>query len=138
MAADLDAMVANVDGLLNRINVQPRQQNMAAPPRYPFYNADLNETIQNAAEEALVNQVLAMNYEQIVNLRSEVDTRTAMNPAYTSTRDYVLKCKAGIWRVHVLKTAGKFGPAPSLGELVEGFMTGWIISNEFWKRQGAR
>lgn len=139
--ADIDAMIADTNALIGRINIQPRpqQHGRPAPPpmaRFPYYNADLNEQIHNPAEEQLVAQVLAMDYEQICNLRSEVDTKRALNPAYTTTREYVLKCKAGIWRVHLLKQAGQFGPGTSFGESVARFMGGWILADEFWKRNG--
>ncbi len=135
----IDEMIAQTNDLMSRVNIQPRpQQNVPAPatPRFPYYHADLNETIGSKAEEDIVAGVLSMEYDALQLLNDEIQTKRAMNPAYATTREFTLRCKAGIWRAHQLKKAGKFGPAPSLMEAAASFMGGWILSDEFWKRNG--
>lgn len=136
--AEIDKMVAQTNDLMSRVNIQPRKQTVAPPPppRFPYHHHDLNETISSQAEERTVNAVLAMGYEELQLLNDEIKTRRALDPTYSSTREYVLRCKAGIWRAHLLKKAGKFGPAPSMMEAAASFMGGWILADEFWKRNG--
>lgn len=116
---------------------QNGQQAQPTPPpivnsRFPYYNSDLNENINDQWEEDLVAQVLRMKWEQLKELSDEVNMKRALNPAYSRTREYTLRCKAGIWRSHELKKQGKHGPAPDLLEAACYFMGGWVLADAFW------
>ncbi len=126
--------------LIRRVNIQPppKQNVPDAPPmvKYPYYNADLNEMISDEVEDDIVTGVLRMEYNDLQLLNDDIKTKRALNPAYARTREFTLRCKAGIWRANQLKQAGKFGPAPSFVEAAAWFMGGWLLADEFWDRQG--
>lgn len=105
----------------------------------PYYDAELNETIQTAAEKALVAQILAMEVSGLDLVRGDINTAQAMNSNYRNTRECTLKCKAVLLRINQLKHAGRFYRTETegdLGDALLGGMAGWLLADEFWKRVG--
>lgn len=106
--------------------------------RFPYVDERLNFEVQDAEQEALVNEVLGWRYEELVELHEELKRAQNLNYPEIYTHQHSLKIRAWYYRISVLKAGGKFAPTPSFwdnfGAIVEGWMVGSIISDEYSKR----
>jgi len=102
---------------------------------YPYYHNDLCETIHDAQEDVIVQEVLKMSFEQINLLQAEVDTKKVLDPNFHGSREHVLKYKSGHLRALQLKKAGKFeptlDPVTKLGIIAGSWVVGGMLYNKF-------
>jgi hypothetical protein len=103
---------------------------------YPYYNVNICETVLDAWEESLLQRILKMEYDGLDQVRHDINTSAALNPNYRATRECVIKCKGVIYRANELRKVGRLQPATSLLGGIGSFMAGWLLADEFWKRQG--
>lgn len=100
---------------------------------FPYFYEEINEYINDEDEQKIVSDVMQLEAQELNDLAREMVARTTINRAFASTRRYILTCKAGIWRAHLLK---KMGPKSTIIDRILGFMGGWVLADEFWKRHG--
>lgn len=106
----------------------------------PYYDANLDETIQTAEEKATIDRILLMEVRDLQLLKGDLNTAAAMNPNYRRSRDCTLKCKAILWRINQLKHLGRFYQTEvegDWGDALLGGLAGWLLADEVWKRLGS-
>lgn len=140
MATDLDALQQQMTCLLGQVELQPKQ-NMAAPaappkPRFPYVDTRINFDIRDAAEEKLVANILQMGFEQLVELGQQLELAKNLNYPETSTHTFSVKVRAHYYQVVTLKSQGKLHPTPTFGDVVQGWVRGYLIGDEYAKRHG--
>ncbi len=104
--------------------------------RFPYNDQRLNFDIQNAAEEQSVVQILKMNFEQLVKLGQELEVAHNLNYPEIHTHAFSVKVRAHYFRIASLKSEGKLHPTPTVGDVIQGWVRGWLIGDEFAKRHG--
>jgi hypothetical protein len=102
--------------------------------RFPYVDPRINFDIRDAREEQILNDILAMNYEDLMRVNGELQLAANLNYPCLAEHWHSVKVRAAYYRVTVLKAEGKFGPTPTLGDFMRGWVRGWLLADEFWKR----
>ncbi len=129
-----DELLAFLEQTIADHTAPPTTAESKAQARYPYRNAAINLDIQDGADELMLNQILAMDYDALQQLRDDINTTAALDSSYGQTHICILQCKAMIYRAHELRKLGQYGSPLDLMEGIAYFMGGWILADEFWKR----
>lgn len=137
MSLTVDQMAANVQSWMANLTItQHSKTPVQASPLFPYFNNQIKETIHNEWEEQTVRAILAMDYTGLLGLKDEINTNNALDRNYRQSRECIIKCKSVIYRAFQLRKAAGYGEKISLGDAVGSWMAGWLLADEYWKRQG--
>ncbi len=121
----------------NRHN--PQYMSGAAPMTFPYFNEEIQETIQNQEEEDWKNSVLTMEYEPLRHHVLDLQTSGLLNPSFISTRYGLINCKATFVRLNYfqknvpVKPMGAWGWLTAIGA---GIVGGEILSKAYHGDRG--
>lgn len=98
---------------------------------YPYFNADINMTIESRQDEEYVEAVMLMSHDQLRKLHRDLEAEDIIQPGFRRSRRCRLACRAMAARLQRLPMGGSRFGGTSIISGILAFMFGWVITDHF-------
>jgi len=106
--------------------------------QHKYYHHGINYWINNSREDTLVHTILAMEYDELEEIRHEINAEIELSPPGIRSNDYYIKRRCFIYRTQQLRKAGRLHPKISLIDeacaAFLGIMGGLAITNTIFRK----
>ena len=105
----------------------------------PYFDTDIQETIDTENLHLMVEQIRNMNMQQINHTHKDFETECMIDPQFSQTKAFRVGCKAIARAIQRCRHRGEYliediGPPVTLFGIIGAAMDGWMLGDEFAKR----